>query len=155
MSRSLLLVSAFALILGSVACASPPTDDEVRGELRRAAESVFGARYKPRLVVLNAQSKMEAWSHMAESAADGPSRRARAVGRDFKKARRRRVGIVIGGPQSDLVDRFVRDAFEAAGTDKLPGLAVVVVSAEPPSDFLERAARERGAKLVHRSYARR
>ena len=61
---------------------------------------------------------------------------------------------MIGGPQSDLVDRFVRDAFEAAGPDKLPGLAVVVVSADPPSDFLKQAARDRGAKLVHRSYAR-
>ncbi len=153
MLRVRLLVSVLALC-GWVACASPPTDDEVRGQLRRAAESVFGARFKPRLVVLNAQSKMEAWSHLAESAAEGPSTRARAVGRDFKKGRRRRVGVVIGGPQADMVDRFVRDAFEAAGSDKLPGLAVVVVSADPPSDFLRRAAKERGAKLVHRAYRR-
>jgi hypothetical protein len=104
--------------------------------------------------VINMQTRMEAWSHLAESAAEGPSTRARAVGRDFKKGRRQRIGVVIGGPQADYVDRFVRDAFEAAGPEKLPGLAVVVVSPDPPSDWLRRAAMERGAKLVHRLYRR-
>jgi hypothetical protein len=154
MSRTGLIVSAVSLLCLAVACASPPTDQQIRSELQRASTGVQGIGSKPRLVVLNMQTRMEAWSHLAESAAEGPSTRARAVGRDFKKGRRRRVGVVIGGPQSDYVDRFVRDAFESAGPDKLPGLTLVVVSPEPPTDFLGRAARDRGVKLVHRPYRR-
>jgi hypothetical protein len=154
MSRTRLLVSVLALVCFVAACASPPTDDQIRSKLRQAASGVRGIGSKPRLVVINMQTRMEAWSHLAESAAEGPSTRARAVGRDFKKGRRQRIGVVIGGPQADYVDRFVRDAFEAAGPEKLPGLAVVVVSPDPPSDWLRRAAMERGAKLVHRLYRR-
>ncbi len=154
MSRTAWLVSLLACACLLPACASPPTDDEVRSALRRAASGVQGVGAKPRLVVLNMQTRMEAWSHLAASAAEGPSTRARAVGRDFKKGERRRIGVVVGGPQSDYVDRFVLDAFESAGPQKLPGLTLVVVSPEPPSDFLGRAARERGVKLVHRRFQR-
>lgn len=154
------MLRGWGLVLGFVGlglvvgCASPPTDDEIKLQLRSASEGVRGLGRTPRLVVLNAQSKMEAWSHVAESAADGPSSRARAVGRNFKKGRRQRVGVVVGGPQSDYVDRFVRDAFESAGPDGLPGLTLLVVTPEPPSDWVRGAALKRGVKLVHRTFRR-
>jgi len=138
------------LTAAALACATPPTDAEVESDLRRLSADVRGLGPSPRLVVLNAGSSMDAWSHVAESRADGPSTRARALGRRFAKGSQRRVGIVVGGPFPQLNDRMVLDALEAAGSGPLPGLTLVMVSPEPPEEQLRIAALRRRVKLVHR-----
>lgn len=133
-----------------MACVSPPTDDEVKLAMRAAADGVQELGPRPRFVVLNVQSKMEAWTHVAESAAEGPSRKAQALGRNFSKGSSRRVGVVIGGPQQSYVDKMILDAFESSGTQKLSGLTLVVVTPEPPTEVLRGAAMRRDVKLVYR-----
>lgn len=142
---------AFALAISfSSGCATPLTDAEIETQLRRAASGVQGLGRSPKFVVLNAQTRMEAWSHVAESAADGPSSRARVIGRGFSRGSRKRVGYVVGGPQAAFVDQMLIDAFETSGAKKLPGLTLLVVSPEPPAEAVRTTARERGIKLVHR-----
>jgi len=139
------------LIAALLACASPPTDADVEADLRRLSADVRGLGSSPRLVVLNAGSSMDAWSHVAESKAEGPSVRARALGRRFAKGSQERVGIVVGGPFPQLNDRMVLDALEASGSGPLPGLTLVIVSPEPPEERLRIAALQRRVKLVHRA----
>ena len=93
---------------------------------------------------------MDAWSHVAESEAEGPSSLARALGRRFSKASHQRVGVVVGGPFPQLNDRMVLDALESTGAGPLPGLTLVIVSPEPPEERLRVAALERRVRLVHR-----
>lgn len=149
--RGVPLPARVALVTLALACATPPTDSQVQADLRRLSADVPGLGRSPRLVVLNAGSRMDAWSHVAESTADGPSTKARALGRRLAKADRQRVGVVVGGPFARWNDQFVLDALEASGSASLPGLTLVVVSPEPPDERLRGAALQRRVKLVHRA----
>jgi hypothetical protein len=148
-----------ALGLVCLACATPPTDEELEAELRQIA-----ARVKPRgelrIVALNAGSKMDAWAQLAESTAEGTeaqaSKQARRLARSFSYANRRRIAVVAGGPYADLNELTVLDAFgeQKQGT-RLPGLTLVYVSPEPPSPQLRAAVKQVGAALVHATPAER
>ena len=135
----------------AVACATPPSDMRIEGELRRLSGEVHGLGRSPRIVVLNAGSSMDAWGRVTESRAEGPSTRMQALGRQLAKGSRQRIGVVIGGPFANLNDRMLLDALLASGNEPLPGLTLLLVSPKPPDEELRRVARRRQLKLVHRA----
>jgi hypothetical protein len=143
-----------ALALCSLACATPPTEDELDAELRQIAREV-----KPqgqlRIVSILAESRMDAWAKLAEDQADGkeagPAQPARRLIRAFDRADRFRVAVVTGGPYADWNERMVRAALDAGKGKQMPGLTLVYVSPEPPSDELRAAVSRAGSLLVPRT----
>jgi hypothetical protein len=57
---------------------------------------------------------------------------------------------VAGGPFPDLTDQVLRNALELQPESGLPGLQLLVASAEPPSAELLGAARRARVRLFHR-----
>jgi hypothetical protein len=134
----------------ALGCVTPPSDERIEAELRHQAAQVQELGRRPHIVVCNAGSKMDVWGQLAESTADGPSTRARAMGRIFAKATRVRVGYVVGGPYPELVDQLLLDAFRSSGSAPLPGLVLLHVSRQPPQQDLVMEAKRRRVKLIHR-----
>ena len=140
------------LALLALACATPPTDDEVEAELHRIAASVR-PRGELRYVMLNAGSPMDAWAQVTESTAEGKessSQPAQRLARAFEQAGRRRIAVVTGGPYASLNERTLLDAFTHLRVQKLPGLTLVFASPKPPSDDLCDLIKRTGATLVVR-----
>ena len=143
---------AFALC--ALACATPPTEDELDAELRQIAREV-----KPqgqlRVVSIIAESRMDAWAKLAADQAEGtetgPAQPARRLLRAFERADRFRVAVVTGGPYADWNERVLRQAFDATKDQRMPGLTLVYVSPEPPSPELRAAVSRAGSQLVHRT----
>ena len=54
------------------------------------------------------------------------------------------VSVVLGGPHADLNEQVWIDGLRSAERDRLPGLEVVYVSAEPPGAKLRRTRRASG-----------
>jgi len=150
--------AGLALALCALACATPPTEDELDTELRQIAREV-----KPqgqlRVVSILAESRMDAWAKLAEDQADGkeagPARPARRLLRAFERADRFRVAVVTGGPYADWNERMLRQALDAVKDKRMPGLTLVYVSPEPPSPELQAAVTRAGSLLVHRTLPER
>jgi len=147
-----------ALALSAIACATPPTEDELDAELRQIAREV-----KPpgqlRVVSILAESRMDAWAKLAADQAEGketgPAQPARRLLRAFERADRFRVAVVTGGPYADWNERMLRQALDAAKDQRMPGLTIVYVSPEPPSPELMAAVTRAGSTLVHRTLPER
>jgi predicted aconitase len=145
------------LALLALACATPPSDDEVEAELHRIAASVR-PRGELRYVMLNAGSPMDAWAQVTESTAEGKessSQPARRLARAFSQAEKRRIAVVTGGPYASLNERTVLDAFLHLRAKRLPYLTLVYASPKPPSDELRDAIARTGATLVVHNMALR
>ena len=146
------------LALCALACATPPSDEELETELRQIAREVK-PKGELRIVAINAGSRMDAWAKLAEDTAEGneggPSQQARRLARAFEKSDRHRVAVVTGGPFADLNERMLLDAFDTARVKRMPGLTLVYVSPEPPTPALRDAATRAGSLLVHRAPAPR
>ena len=144
------------LALFAWACATPPSDEELEAQLRQIAIQVK-PRGELRVVAINAESRMDAWTKVAEDFAEGKesraSQQARRLARAFEKAHRQRVAVVTGGPYADLNERMVMDAFALAQDkhQRLAGLTLVFVSPEPPTPELRAAVTRTGSLLVHRA----
>lgn len=148
--------AGLVLALCAAACATPPSEEEVEAQLRAIAAEVK-PRGELRVVVVNAESRMDAWAKLAEEQAEGrdrgPSQQARRLARAFEKSHRVRIAVVTGGPYADLNERMVQDAFRVAQEKhpRMAGLTLVFVSAEPPSPELRAAALAAGSLLVYRA----
>src|SRR5574339_667851 len=96
----------------------------------------------PMMVSINAESRMDAWTKLADDEIQGkehgPSQQARRLARAFEKANRLRVAVVTGGPYADLNEQTVRAALDAAMEkhQRMAGLTLVFVSPEPPTPEL-------------------
>jgi len=147
-----------ALALCALACATPPTEDELDAELRQIAREV-----KPqgqlRIVSIIAESRMDAWAKLAADQAEGkeagPAQPARRLLHAFDRADRFRVAVVTGGPYADWNERVMRQAFDAVKDKRMPGLTLVYVSPEPPSPELLASVSRAGSQLVHRTLPER
>jgi len=140
------LVAAIALI----GCASAPSDAELKSALRRAAASVPGFSSNARVVVVSADSEMDAWTRVAQATSEGPSGLSRVLAQAFSKAENERVDFVVGGLYAQLNDRVLLDAFAGVRAPRLPGLRLLLVSPKQPSDALRGAARPFGVVVLHR-----
>ena len=147
---------ALAAALCALACATPPSDEEVETQLRAIAAEVK-PRGELRVVSIHAESRMDAWTKLAEEKVDGKeggsAQSARRLARAFEKSHRVRVAVVTGGPYADLNERMVQDAFALAKEkhQRMAGLTLVFVSPEPPSPELRAVVRSAGSLLVHRA----
>jgi hypothetical protein len=147
---------ALAAALCAFACATPPSDEEVEAQLRAIAAEVK-PRGELRVVSIHAESRMDAWTKLAEEKAEGKaggaSQPARRLARAFEKSHRLRVAVVTGGPYADLNEQMVQEAFALAKEKhpRMAGLTLVFVSPEPPSPELRAVVRIAGALLVHRA----
>jgi hypothetical protein len=149
--------AGLALAACLLACASPPTDEEVDAELRQIAKSV-----KPvgelRIVGIYAESRMDSWAQWAESTSEGKeasSLPARRLARALSQSDRKRVAVVTGGPYASFNERIVLDALRVSKLERMRGLTLVFVSPEPPTPELRTAVTNASAKLVHRAPAPR
>ena len=145
---------AFALL--ALACATPPSDEELDAQLRAIAAEVK-PRGELRVVSINAESRMDAWTKLAEDEVQGKehgaSQQARRLARAFEKANRLRVAVVTGGPYADLNEQTVRSALDLAMEkhQRMAGLTLVFVSPEPPTPELRATVNRAGSLLVHRT----
>jgi hypothetical protein len=133
-----------------VACASASTDADIKTALQRAAASVPELPRDARIVVVNADSEMDAWTEVARATSEGPLGLSRVLAQAFARAERQRAAFAVGGPYPQLNDRVLLDAFSAVRAPRLPGLTLLLVSPKPPSDSLRDAAAAHGAVLLHR-----
>ncbi len=131
----------------SLACTLPLTRAEMTELLRETA-----ARHDATVVVFHASSQQEAWTQVAEALANGPLPVSRRLAKAFEPAAHSSVAFVVGGPYTRLNDRALRDAFGISKQPRLPGLSIVYVSPEPPSEELLATARAFGARLLHKPY---
>ena len=143
-----IVLCAFLL---TVACASPPSERDVKSSLVRAAGVPANA---PGLhvVPIHAESPMEAWTRLADAKGDPNAGESRQLARAFKGGATRRVTFVVGGPHGDLTERLVLNAFGINEGRALPGLTLVLVTPDPPSEELKSAATYARARFVHRVF---
>jgi hypothetical protein len=139
---------SFALL----ACAAPPDEDQIEAMLRRVAASVPALSPDARVVAVIADSNMDAWAQVAQSTAEGPSGLARMLAQAFSRAERVSLHYVIGGIYPQLNERVALDAFGSVRAARLPGLTLLFVSEDPPSDELAQRARTLRATLLHRPF---
>ena len=86
------------MALFALACATPPSDEELDAQLRTIAAEVK-PRGELRVVSINAESRMDAWTKLADDEIQGkehgPSQQARRLARAFEKAAYVAVADVI------------------------------------------------------------
>ena len=135
------------------ACSSPPPQPDLELLLRREAADVSELSAGYRVVALEADSRMDALTQVVRSRADGPSEFSRTLARAFEKGERRSAQFVVGGFYPSLNERMLLDTLTVVRKPRLPGLLIVYVSPDPPSDELRDAVRVRHGRLVHRTFS--
>jgi hypothetical protein len=138
------------LVAALLACAAPPDEEQIEAALRRVAASVPALSPEARVVAVKADSEMDAWAQVVQSTAEGPSGLARMLAQAFARAERAPLDYVVGGPYPQLNERVVLDAFGSVRAPRLPGLTLLFVSEDPPSEKLRQSAGALGATLLHR-----
>ncbi len=141
-------VAGLLVGLALVGCQVPLSDAEVGAVLRRTAQ--VGPEVN--LMTFFASSDSEAWVRVVEARSNGPIEPSRRLALGFEAAARKTLRYVVGGPYEQLNDRALLDAFTICKEPRLPGLEVIFVSPDPPSEELANTARAYGAVLLHRRY---
>ena len=145
-------ILGLGLATALLACAAPPDEEQIEAALRRVAASVPALSREARVVVVQADGEMDAWTQVVQSTAEGPSGLARMLAQAFARAERASVDYVVGGPYPQLNERVVLDAFGLVRAPRLPGLTLLFVSGKPPGDDLEERVGALGATLLHRPF---
>jgi hypothetical protein len=145
-------ILGLGLATALLACAAPPDEAQIEAALRRVAASVPALSREARVVVVEADSEMDAWTQVVQSKAEGPSGLARVLAQAFARAERASVDYVVGGPYPQLNERVVLDALGLVRAPRVPGLRLLFVSGKPPSEELGQRAGALGAKLLHRPF---
>ena len=138
------LAASLALLLPLAALAAgcaALTQAELEDRLERAGASVPGLGRDFVVVSIHADSRVAAWTLMAEARTDGGSPLARRLSRDFERAERRSMKIVVGGTYPALTREVVLEALELTPHADLSRLTLVVVGSEEYADELRAAAR--------------
>ena len=142
--------TALGLGLLVLACATPLSERDVEARLRRAGASVRGIGSEFLVVPVYADSRVAAWTLVAEARAEGATLMGQRLSHDFKREATRRRSIVVGGPFSDLTREIVLDAFGLLEDRALEGLTLVYVGEAAHAGELRRAAHARRARFHHR-----
>jgi hypothetical protein len=144
------IAASLAGALLALGCASPVSEDELARSLEEAAASAPDPRAARQIFPVHAPTRVAALSLLSEAKSDPRSPLSLQLGRRFASAARRRTNLVVGGPWTDLCDQVVRNAFALNRERALPGLTLIFVAPEPPSDALRSAAATVHARLQHR-----
>jgi hypothetical protein len=107
---------------------------------------------RKRIIPVYAETRMAAWALLADAKSDPSSPMSHRLSRGMAAAARRGFGVVVGGPYPALSDQVVRNALTLHRERPLGGMALVFVSAKPPSEALREAAKHAEARLYHREF---
>jgi len=142
----LLVVSFFAL-----ACTTAHTPRQVDQQLRSVASDVRKPRQpKPRVFAIHAETKMEAWTLLAEARAEPRDGLSRDLAAQLEVGKTRRIQFVVGGAHGASNQQILANALAYHAGTRLPGLTVHYISPEPPGPALLDLARERKARVLHK-----
>ena len=130
------------------------SQSELERELRRAGSAVPGLGKDFLLFPVHADSKIAAWTLLAEARTGGGSPMAERLAYDFERAERRSMKIVVGGAYPALTREIVLEALERNPDSDLSRLTLVVVGAGDYTDELRRAARAQRIRFYQRSLSR-
>jgi len=147
-AKRLLELAVLALLLSALAgCASKIDRRQLMNELR----SIKGPKGQvTRVVPIHADTRMEALARLGEARSEPRSSLSLDLGKQLKITRSRRMTFVVGGPYPDLADQIVQNALEYNKGAALPGLTLVYVSPDPPTDELKVAFKRKRARLFHK-----
>lgn len=149
--RTLATLALFpALLSGCVTL----TQTELEQELRQAGRAVPGLGDDFLLFPIHADSKVAAWTLLAEARSGEGSPMAQQLAYDFERAERRSMKIVVGGAYPALTREIVLEALERNPDSDLSRLTLVVVGAGDYTDELRRAARAQRIRFYQRSLSR-
>ena len=141
---------AWAAALLALSCATPVTVTDVEGRLHRAARSVPGLERGYLLVPIHADSKMAAWTLVAEARGEGATLAGRRLSYDLRREARRGRGVVVGGVYPELTRAVLLDALGELTDESLDGLTLVYVGDPALADELRVAAGAHRAAFQHR-----
>lgn len=144
------IVLTVSLMLAT-GCITPLTEADLEEDLERAASSV-PALGRKRVIPVYAETQMAAWALLADAKSDPSSPMSYRLSRGLAAAAGRGLGVVVGGPYPALSDQVVRNALTLHRERPLGGMALVFVSAKPPSEALREAAKQAEARLYHREF---
>jgi len=146
------IAAALALLaVLSAGCVTTYREDELEDRLERLAAATKGL-HKPRVFPLYAETRMTALVLLADARASRDSGLSASLARSLAAAHQRHRDLVTGGSFPDLTDQVVRNALELQGEEGLPGLQLLVASAEAPSAELLGAARRARVRVIHRDF---
>lgn len=146
------VLAAIALTLGAVACATPLSHRDVETRLRGAGASVRGLGPDFVVAPIHADSRIAAWTLIAEARAEGASQIGERLSHDLRQGASRRRGVVVGGPYADLTRLALLDALDLLEGRSLAGLTLVYVGDGRHARELRQAARARRARFYHRDF---
>ncbi len=129
------------------------TADELEEQLETAADSIKGLSKGRRVIAIHAETRMEAWTFLAQAHSDPKSSMlSKRLSQGFALGRKYRVDYVVGGPYPALSDQVLVNALTLQRGNDLRGLRIVLLSKAPPSDDLREAAERANAKIFHRKF---
>jgi hypothetical protein len=145
------VAATIVLLLAALAagCVTTYQEEDLEDRLERLASATRGLR-RPRAFAIHADTRMAALVLLAEARASRDSALSVALRSSLAAAQQQRRDLVAGGPFPDLTDQVLRNALELQPESGLPGLQLLVASAEPPSAELLGAARRARVRLFHR-----
>jgi len=153
---------ALALVWG-LGCASGPVgallgrdaerehERALEGRLAREAAAVSSFAPGAGIVAVPAATPDAGWQTLALIRGQGPSPLSRQLGESFAETRGEARDLVIGGPHAPLAERVLLDAFALSRARALPGLRILWVAPEPPTQTLRAAAAELDVELLYRA----
>jgi len=145
------IAAGLALLALSAGCVTTYREDELEDRLERLAAATREL-HKPRVFPIYAETRMTALVLLAEARSSRDSVLSATLARSLAAAHQRHRDLVTGGSFPDLTDQVVRNALELQGEQGLPGLQLLVASAEPPSAELLGAARRARVRVLHRDF---
>lgn len=143
--------ASVGLAVLTLACATPVAERDVEVRLRRAAGSVRGLGGDYQVVPIHADSRVAAWTLLAEARGDGATAASERLSHELRREARRGRPVVVGGVYSQLTREILLDAFGLLGDRSLDGLTLVYVGDASHASELRQAARARQARFYHRA----
>lgn len=144
------LLAAGAALFLAAACATPVTEADVERQLKSAGASVQGLGSNFVVVPIHADSKVAAWTLMADAQAEGSTLFARRLSYDLRRGAERHRGVVVGGVYPDLTRAALLDAFDLLEGRSLAGLTLVYVGSGEHAGELRQLTRAHRARFYHR-----
>ncbi len=144
----------FALLVSGLlaGCATKLSAPELGAHLDRVSRTVAPRQAIRRVFPVHAQTRMEAWVLQTEAKSSPESSPLSLELADgFRLGRLRRIDYVVGGPFPALSDRLVRNGLLLNEGGALPGLRIILVSADAPSAELRQVASARRVRIEHRA----
>jgi len=140
------------LLAAALACATPVTEEAVEQRLRTAGAAVRPPGPGVVLVPVYADSKVAAWTLIAEARGEGASPLAERLSHDLRLAAKRRGAVVVGGPYPELTRLVLLEALELLEDRPLAGLTLVYVGDMRHAAELRQAASALAVRFYQRPW---